>query len=53
MKVVVCWAGMQGYVAACLRALNKVPSIEMHVLHLDFKTCHSRKNCCTRSRTSG
>lgn len=37
MKVVVCWAGMQGYVAACLRALNQDPSIEMHVLHLDFQ----------------
>jgi len=37
MKVVVCWAGMQGYVAACLRALNRVPSLEMHVLHLDFQ----------------
>ncbi len=36
MKVVVCWAGMQGYVAACLRALNKIPGIDLHVLHLDF-----------------
>ena len=37
MKVVVCWAGMQGYVAACLRALNKVPGVELHVLHLNFQ----------------
>ncbi|MFA5909844.1 MAG: glycosyltransferase family 4 protein [Vicinamibacterales bacterium] len=37
MKVVVCWAGLQGYVAACLRALNQVPSVDLHVLHLDFQ----------------
>lgn len=36
MKVVVCWAGMQGYVASCLRALNAIPSIDLHVIHLDF-----------------
>lgn len=28
---------MQGYVAACLRALNRIPTVEMHVLHLDFQ----------------
>jgi glycosyltransferase involved in cell wall biosynthesis len=28
---------MQGYVAACLRALNALPDIEAHVLHLDFQ----------------
>ena len=28
---------MQGYVAACLRALNDVSGIDLHVLHLDFK----------------
>jgi glycosyltransferase involved in cell wall biosynthesis len=27
---------MQGYVAACLRALNKIHGIKLHVLHLDF-----------------
>lgn len=37
MKVVVCWAGLQGYVAASLRALNRVPSVDLHVLHLDFQ----------------
>lgn len=37
MRVVVCWAGMQGYVAACLRALNGIPSIDLHVVHLDFQ----------------
>ncbi len=37
MNVVVCWAGMQGYVAACLRALHAIPSIDLHVLHLDFQ----------------
>jgi glycosyltransferase involved in cell wall biosynthesis len=37
VKIVVCWAGMQGYVAACLRALNRMPGVELHVLHLDFQ----------------
>lgn len=37
MKVVICWAGMQGYVAACLRALNQVAGVQLHVLHLDFR----------------
>lgn len=36
MKAVICWSGMQGYVAACLRALNQVPDMQMHVFHLDF-----------------
>jgi glycosyltransferase involved in cell wall biosynthesis len=36
MKVVICWSGMQGYVAACLRALNDVPNVDMHVFHLNF-----------------
>jgi len=36
VRVVICWSGMQGYVAACLRALNQVPNVEMHVFHLDF-----------------
>jgi glycosyltransferase involved in cell wall biosynthesis len=36
MKVVICWSGMQGYVAACLRALHQVPDVQMHVFHLDF-----------------
>lgn len=37
MRVVICWSGMQGYVAACLRALNQIPEIELHVLHLNFR----------------
>lgn len=37
MKAVICWAGMQGYVAACLRELNQRPGIDMHVLHLNFQ----------------
>ena len=36
MKVVICWSGMQGYVAACLRALNQVATVDMHVFHLNF-----------------
>lgn len=28
---------MQGYVAACLRALSQVPGVKLHVLHLDFE----------------
>lgn len=36
MKVVICWSGMQGYVAACLRELNRVPNLDLHVLHLNF-----------------
>jgi len=36
MKVVICWSGMQGYVAACMRALSQTPGITLHVLHLDF-----------------
>lgn len=36
MKVVICWAGMQGYVAACMRALNQVAGVQLHVLHLNF-----------------
>ncbi|MEO7134272.1 MAG: glycosyltransferase family 4 protein [Vicinamibacterales bacterium] len=36
MKVVICWSGMQGYVAACLRALDQVPGVDIHVFHLDF-----------------
>ena len=36
MKVVVCWSGMQGYIAACLRALNALPDVDLHVFHLDF-----------------
>jgi glycosyltransferase involved in cell wall biosynthesis len=37
MKAVICWAGMQGYVAACLRELNKDPGLDLHVLHLNFQ----------------
>jgi glycosyltransferase involved in cell wall biosynthesis len=36
VKVVICWSGMQGYVAACLRALHAVPTIDLHVFHLNF-----------------
>jgi len=36
MKAVICWSGMQGYVAACLRALNQMPGMQMHVFHLNF-----------------
>lgn len=36
MNVVVCWSGMQGYVAACLQALNRVPGINLHVFFLNF-----------------
>jgi glycosyltransferase involved in cell wall biosynthesis len=36
MKVVICWSGMQGYVAACLKALHQVPNVQMHVFHLNF-----------------
>ena len=36
MNVVVCWSGMQGYFASCLRALNKVPGINLHVFYLNF-----------------
>jgi glycosyltransferase involved in cell wall biosynthesis len=36
MRVVVCWSGMQGYIAACLRALNALPDVDLHVFHLDF-----------------
>lgn len=43
MRVVVCWLGMQGYVAACLRALNAIPSIKLHVLHLDFQDLPARE----------
>lgn len=43
MKVVVCWLGMQGYVAACLRALSRMPGIELHVLHLDFQDLPHRE----------
>jgi glycosyltransferase involved in cell wall biosynthesis len=36
VKIVVCWSGMQGYIAACLRSLNQVPGVRMHVFHLNF-----------------
>jgi glycosyltransferase involved in cell wall biosynthesis len=36
MRVVVCWAGMQGYIAASLRALAKLDDVELTVIHLDF-----------------
>jgi glycosyltransferase involved in cell wall biosynthesis len=37
MRVVICWSGMQGYVAACLRELSHVPGVDMHVFHLNFQ----------------
>lgn len=37
MRVVVCWAGMQGYIASCLRALNVAEGMDLHVVHLDFR----------------
>ncbi len=37
MKVVICWSGMQGYVAACLRALGQIPKVDLHVFHLNFR----------------
>ena len=43
MKVVICWSGMQGYVAACLRALNQVPNVDMHVFHLNFNDLPSQE----------
>lgn len=43
MNVVVCWLGMQGYVAACLRELNRRPDLTLHVLHLDFKDTPKRE----------
>ncbi|MGE3489586.1 MAG: glycosyltransferase family 4 protein [Vicinamibacterales bacterium] len=36
MKVVFCWSGMQGYIASCLQALSRLPSLELYVIHLDF-----------------
>src|SRR5262245_32314783 len=43
VKVVVCWLGMQGYVAACLRALSHRPGIDLHVLHLNFEDLPRRE----------
>jgi glycosyltransferase involved in cell wall biosynthesis len=37
MKIVVCWLGLQGYAAACFRALDRTPSVDLHVIHLDFE----------------
>lgn len=37
LKVVVCWLGLQGYAAACFRALSRIPSIDLHVIYLDLK----------------
>ena len=37
MRVVFCWAGMQGYIASCLQTLGRVEGIDLHVIHLDFR----------------
>jgi glycosyltransferase involved in cell wall biosynthesis len=37
MNIVVCWAGMQGYVAACLKALHRLNAVRLFVIHLDFE----------------
>jgi glycosyltransferase involved in cell wall biosynthesis len=37
MKVVVCWLGLQGYAAACFKALGRMPGIDLHVIYLDFE----------------
>lgn len=34
--MVICWSGMQGYIAACLRALHARPGVDLHVFHLNF-----------------
>lgn len=36
MKVVVCWSGMQGYVAACLQAWKRLGGVDLFVIHLDY-----------------
>ena len=37
MKVVFCWSGMQGYLAACLQALHRSGAVDLSVIHLDYR----------------
>lgn len=32
MRIVLCWADISGYMAACWRALSQVPGVELHVI---------------------
>ena len=36
MRVVVCWSGMQGYLASCLQALHRRDGVDLYVIHLDY-----------------
>ena len=36
MKVVYCWTEISGYMAACLRALQAVKEVQLHVIHLQL-----------------
>ncbi|MEO8681465.1 MAG: asparagine synthase (glutamine-hydrolyzing), partial [Vicinamibacterales bacterium] len=42
-RVVVCWAGMQGYFASCLQALARRGGTELFVVHLDFRDVPSQE----------
>ncbi|HYE88465.1 MAG TPA: glycosyltransferase family 4 protein [Vicinamibacterales bacterium] len=40
----VCWAGMQGYIASCLRQLGSLDGVELHVVYLDFRDLPLRED---------
>lgn len=37
MRVVFCWAGIQGYSAACFRRFRSIDGVDLHVVHLNFQ----------------
>lgn len=47
MKVVVCWSGMQGYLASCLQALHRRDGIDLYVIHLDYNDVPQQEDLLT------
>lgn len=43
LRVVVCWTGLQGYAAACFRALHATGQVDLTVLHLDLEDVPRRE----------